>query len=95
MANLVLSEKLAIVSCELSLLVVEAGREERVVSLAENEAGKSVSCLCVSGCGTLLAVCDERKQVCVLSLPDFRNNSDLSLYIITKQNTCFGPETQT
>ena len=82
MASLVLTEKLAIVSCELQLLVKEEGGEERVVALpcpeekcqgqSDDETGKSVSCMSVSPCGRLLAVCDERKQVCVLTLPDLR-----------------------
>ena len=82
MASLVLSDKLVIISCELQLLVKEKGGEERLVALpspaekcqgqSDDETGKSVSCLSVSPCGRLLAVCDERKQVCVLSLPDFR-----------------------
>ena len=82
MASLVLTEKLVIVSCELQLLVKEEGCEERVVALpcpeekcqgqSDDETGKSVSCMSVSPCGRLLAVCDERKQVCVLTLPDFR-----------------------
>ena len=61
---------------------VRAAFEERVVALpcpeekcqgqSDDETGKSVSCMSVSPCGRLLAVCDERKQVCVLTLPDFR-----------------------
>ena len=82
MASLVLTEKLVIISCELQLLVTGEGGEERVVALPspaekaqgqpDDETGKSVSCLSLSACGRRLAVCDERKQVCVLSLPDFR-----------------------
>ena len=84
MASLVLSDKLVIIACELQLLVKAEDGGERLVALpspaekcpgqsqSDDETGKSVSCLCVSPCGRLLAVCDERKQVCVLSLPDFR-----------------------
>ena len=82
MASLVVTDKLVIISCELQLLVREEGGRERLVALpspvsgcqgqSDDETGKSVSCLCVSPCGRLLAVCDERKQVCVLALPDFR-----------------------
>ena len=79
MANIVLTEKLVIISCDLQLLVLEDGVRERTVSLASCEGeGRSVSCLCVSPCGRFLAVCDERKQVCVLSLPDFRDNRQIS-----------------
>ena len=77
-----MTENLVIISCELQLLVTGEGGEERLVALpgppekgqgqTDDETGKSVSCLTVSSCGRLLAVCDERKQVCVLSLPDFR-----------------------
>ena len=78
MASLVLSDKLVIIACELQLLVKAEDGGERLVALpsppekSDDETGKSVSCLCVSPCGRLLAVCDERKQVCVLTLPDFR-----------------------
>jgi len=82
MANLALTDKLVIISCELSLLVRERTGEERIVRLpspqqtespgqAEGKAVLAVSCLSVSPCGRFLAVCDDRKQVCVLSLPDF------------------------
>ena len=82
MASLVLTEKLVIISCDLQLLVTEESGGERVVALpsppekcqgqSDEETGKTVSCMSVSPCGRLLAVCDERKQVCVLTLPDFR-----------------------
>ena len=82
MASLVLTEKLVIISCDLQLLVTEESGGERVVALpspaekcqgqSEEETGKTVSCMSVSPCGRLLAVCDDRKQVCVLTLPDFR-----------------------
>ena len=84
MACLVVTEKLVIISCELQLLAMEEEGGERVVALpwpgekcqgqTDDETGKSVSCLCVSPGGRLLAVCDDRKQVCVLTLPDFRYN---------------------
>ena len=79
MANLLLTDNLVIISCELELLVREDSGEERMISLPSalqecQGQGKAVSCLSVSPCGRFLAVCDDRKQVCVLSLPEFRNN---------------------
>ena len=80
MASVVLSDKFVIISCDLQLLVLDDAGGERRVSLASAEGeGRSVSCLTVSSCGRLLAVCDERKQVSVFSLTDFRNNSQTSL----------------
>ena len=77
MASLVVKENLVIIACELQLLVLEQTGSERRVALpscqGESE-GRAVSCLSVSPCGSLLAVCDDRKQVSVLSLPDFRHN---------------------
>ena len=79
MASLVVKENLVIIACELQLLVLEqaeTGSERRVAlpSCQGESEGRAVSCLSVSPCGSLLAVCDDRKQVSVLSLPDFRHN---------------------
>ena len=42
------------------------------------EAGAAVSAVALSPAGDLLAVCDDRKQVCVFRLSDLRETSNMS-----------------
>jgi len=42
------------------------------------EAGAAVSAVSLSPAGDLLAVCDDRKQVCVFRLSDLRETSNMS-----------------
>ena len=52
------------------------GKESQEVSAA-------VSAVALSPAGDVMAVCDDRKQVCVFRLSDFRETSDMS-----HQNIC-------
>ena len=72
------SERLLDLPAPVTKTQEDAGAEKENGGEKEAQgAGAAVSAVALSPAGDLLAVCDDRKQVCVFRLSDFRETSNM------------------